>query len=93
MSNVLVLALAQFFSALGQVATVLLAGLIGTTLAPDPSLATVPVATAVIGDDTRLEGRGVQPDLPVPFILPYAAGRDPQRDAAVDEMRRILADG
>jgi MFS family permease len=48
-SNVLVLALAQFFSALGQVATVLLAGLIGTTLAPDPSLATVPVATAVIG--------------------------------------------
>lgn len=43
------LGLAQFFGAFGQVATVLLAGLIGTTLAPDPALATVPVGTAVIG--------------------------------------------
>jgi predicted MFS family arabinose efflux permease len=47
--NVGVLALAQFFGAFGQVATVLLAGLIGTRLAPDPALATVPVGTAVIG--------------------------------------------
>ncbi|BCH26178.1 S41 family peptidase [Mesorhizobium sp. L-8-3] len=62
-------------------------------LLPDDSLLELAVSDAVIGDDTRLEGRGVQPDLPVPFILPYAAGRDPQRDAAVDEMRRILADG
>lgn len=48
-STVVVLALAQFFGAFGQVATVLLAGLVGTVLAPDPALATVPVATAVIG--------------------------------------------
>jgi hypothetical protein len=47
--NVIVLALAQFFGAFGQVATVLLAGLIGTSLAPAPHLATVPVGTAVIG--------------------------------------------
>jgi MFS family permease len=47
--TVLVLALAQFFGAFGQVATVLLAGLIGTALAPDPALATVPVGTSVIG--------------------------------------------
>jgi predicted MFS family arabinose efflux permease len=49
MRNVMVLAVAQFFGAFGQVASVLLAGLIGTSLAPDPALATVPVATAVIG--------------------------------------------
>jgi predicted MFS family arabinose efflux permease len=48
-STVGILALAQFFGAFGQVATVLLAGLIGNALAPDPALATVPVGTAVIG--------------------------------------------
>jgi MFS family permease len=48
-SNVVVLALAQFFGAFGQVATVLLAGLVGTSLAPDAALATVPVGTAVMG--------------------------------------------
>lgn len=49
MSTVGILSLAQFFGAFGQVATVLLAGLIGTALAPDPALATVPVGTGVIG--------------------------------------------
>ena len=33
---------------------------------------------------------GLQPDVPVPFSLPYAAGQDPQREAAIEEMRRIL---
>jgi carboxyl-terminal processing protease len=47
----------------------------------------------VIGDDIRLEGSGVQPDVPVPFSLPYAAGADPQRETAIEEMRRILARG
>lgn len=47
--NVIVLTFAQFFGAFGQVATVLLAGLIGADLAPAPTLATVPVGTAVIG--------------------------------------------
>lgn len=49
MHTVRILALAQFFGAFGQVATVLLAGLVGTALAPDPALATLPVGTAVIG--------------------------------------------
>jgi C-terminal processing protease CtpA/Prc len=62
-------------------------------LLPDDSLLELAVSDAVIGDDIRLEGRGIQPDVPMPLSLPYAAGRDPQRDAAVDEMRRILADG
>lgn len=51
------------------------------------------VSDAVIDDGVRLEGRGVEPDVPVPFALPYAGGRDPQREAAMEEMRRILAKG
>jgi carboxyl-terminal processing protease len=34
----------------------------------------------------RLEGRGVIPDIEVPFRLPYAAGRDPQLEAALAEL-------
>jgi carboxyl-terminal processing protease len=34
-------------------------------------------------DGERLEGRGVEPTIRVPFDLPYAAGRDPQLDRAV----------
>jgi carboxyl-terminal processing protease len=34
----------------------------------------------------RLEGRGVMPDVVVPFRLPYAAGHDPQLDAALTEL-------
>lgn len=62
-------------------------------LLPDDSLLEIAVSDAVIGDNTRLEGSGVQPDVPVPFSLPYAAGADPQREAAIEEMRRILGRG
>lgn len=62
-------------------------------LLPDDSLLEVAVSDAVIGDDIRLEGVGVKPDIPVEYSLPYAAGADPQRDAAIEEMRRILARG
>lgn len=62
-------------------------------LLPDDSLLELAVTDAVIGDGVRLEGSGVQPDLPVSFSLPYAAGADPQREAAIEEMRRILARG
>ncbi|MCT7373722.1 S41 family peptidase [Chelativorans salis] len=61
-------------------------------LLPDDSLLVLAVSDAVIGEDTRLEGRGIGPDVPVSFSLPYSAGRDPQRDAAIVEMRRILAE-
>jgi C-terminal processing protease CtpA/Prc len=60
---------------------------------PDDSLLEIAVSDAVIGDDVRLEGIGVQPDLAVGFSLPYAAGKDPQRETAIEEMRRILAEG
>lgn len=35
-------------------------------------------------DGERLEGKGVAPTIEVPFELPYAAGRDPQLDRAVE---------
>lgn len=60
-------------------------------LLPDDSLLVLAVADAVIGDGERLEGKGVDPDIPVPFLLPHAAGNDPQREAAIEEMRRVLA--
>lgn len=62
-------------------------------LLPDDSLLEIAVSDAVIGDDVRLEGVGVKPDIAVDFSLPYAAGIDPQRDAAIEEMRRLLARG
>ncbi len=49
MFNVIVLCIAQFFSAIGQVTLVVLAGLIGAVLAPDARLATLPVTCGVLG--------------------------------------------
>ncbi|PSJ62526.1 S41 family peptidase [Kumtagia ephedrae] len=60
---------------------------------PDDSLLELAVSDAVIGDNVRLEGAGVEPSVAVPFRLPYAAGGDAQREAATEEMRRILARG
>lgn len=62
-------------------------------LLPDDSLLELAVSDAIIDEGVRLEGRGVGPDIAVPFTLPYADGRDPQLDAAMKEMRRILAKG
>ncbi|MBP2233528.1 C-terminal processing protease CtpA/Prc [Sinorhizobium kostiense] len=62
-------------------------------LLPDDSLLEIAVSDAVIDNGVRLEGRGVEPDITVPFSLPYAAGRDPQFEAALEEMQRILAKG
>jgi MFS family permease len=49
MRNVLVLGFAQLFASCGQVVTVLLGGLVGAALAPDPRMATVPVMFAALG--------------------------------------------
>ena len=42
----------------------------------------------VLIDGERLEGRGVEPDIAVPFELPYANGADPQLDAALEALTR-----
>ena len=60
-------------------------------LLPDDSLLEIAVADAVINNSVRLEGVGVEPHVPVALNLPYAAGWDAQRVAAVEEMRRMLA--
>lgn len=60
---------------------------------PDDSLLELAVSDAIIGDDLRLEGIGIEPDRAVAFPLAYAAGQDPQREAAVGEMVRILEAG
>ncbi|HUL09991.1 MAG TPA: S41 family peptidase, partial [Candidatus Acidoferrum sp.] len=56
-------------------------------LMDDGSLLLLPV-TDVAVDGERLEGRGVDPTIEVPFDLPYAAGADPQLERAVDELAR-----
>jgi carboxyl-terminal processing protease len=48
----------------------------------DDSLMIIAVDDVAV-DGERLEGRGVEPTIPVPFDLPYAGGRDPQLDRAV----------
>ncbi len=49
MRNVFILGSAQFFGAFGQVTMVVLAGIVGAELSPDPRFATLPVACAVLG--------------------------------------------
>ena len=51
----------------------------------DGSLLVLAVADVRV-EGERLEGHGVVPDIEVPFPLPYAAGRDPQLDAALGEL-------
>ncbi len=50
---------------------------------PDGSLLLLAVADAKV-DGERLEGRGVSPDLEVPFDLRHAAGHDAQLERALD---------
>ena len=59
---------------------------------PDDSLLVLAVADVHL-DGARLEGVGVSPDIVVPFDVRYAAGADPQLDAALAEMSRRLAGG
>ncbi|WP_442578346.1 S41 family peptidase [Mesorhizobium sp. ASY16-5R] len=56
---------------------------------PDDSLLLLAVADVLV-DGKRLEGVGVPPDIEVENPLPYAAGADPQLDAAIRALRRKL---
>jgi carboxyl-terminal processing protease len=49
----------------------------------DGSLLYLAVTDARV-DGVRLEGHGVEPDVPVPFDIRYAAGVDPQRERALE---------
>ena len=61
-------------------------------LLPDDSLLILAVSDVHV-DGERLEGVGVAPDIEVPFDIRYAAGADPQMDAALAEMARMLEAG
>lgn len=61
-------------------------------LLPDQSL--LMIASAMVKlDGEVLEGKGVQPDQVVDLPIRYAAGDDPQLEAALAEMQRQLSDG
>ncbi len=43
----------------------------------------------VMVDGERIEGRGVAPTIEVPFEIPYAGGRDPQLEKAVEVLSAV----
>ena len=61
-------------------------------LLPDDSLLELAVEDVLV-DGKRLENNPVQPDVAVPFDVRYAAGRDPQLDAATALMAQRLGQG
>jgi C-terminal processing protease CtpA/Prc len=58
-------------------------------LLSDGSLLELAVLDVDLGG-VRLEGDGVAPDIEVPFALPYAAGADPQLEAALTTLTTLL---
>ena len=59
---------------------------------PDDSLLEIAVADVVV-DGKQLEANPVTPDIAVAFDVRYAAGTDPQMDAALTELGRRLPEG
>ena len=57
---------------------------------PDGTLLELAVAGVEV-DGHKLEGVGVPPDIAVPFDIRYAAGHDPQLDAAMDKATAVLS--
>lgn len=55
----------------------------------DGSLLYLATKDVRMDDGTRIEGKGVEPDLDVPFKLPYAQGQDPRKERAIDEAARL----
>ena len=58
----------------------------------DGSLLYLAVADVLV-DGQRLEGKGVAPDLDVPFPVPYAQGRDPQKEGAIAAVVEAIGNG
>lgn len=53
-------------------------------LMQDGSLLYLAVADVFVDSKQRLEGKGVTPDINVPFSLEYAQGADPQKERAIE---------
>ncbi|CAA9426323.1 Carboxyl-terminal protease [uncultured Leptolyngbya sp.] len=56
----------------------------------DGSLLYLAVADVSVNGE-RLEGKGVVPDIDVPFTVPYAQGSDPQKDRAIAAVLEAIA--
>ncbi|ABA20438.1 Peptidase S41 [Trichormus variabilis ATCC 29413] len=56
----------------------------------DGSLVYVAVADVFLNGNQRLEGKGVTPDINVPFSLEYAQGVDPQKQKAIETLLKAL---
>lgn len=56
----------------------------------DASLLYLATNDIVLDDGTRLEGKGVEPDITVPFNIEFAQGADPQRERALSEAARMV---
>jgi carboxyl-terminal processing protease len=56
----------------------------------DGSLLYLAVADVSVNGE-RLEGKGVAPDIDVPFTVPYAQGSDPQKDRAIAAVLEAIA--
>lgn len=54
-------------------------------LMQDGSLLYLAVADVYLDNNLRLEGKGVTPDIEVPFSVEYAQGKDPQKERAIAE--------
>ncbi|MFB2834125.1 S41 family peptidase [Floridanema evergladense] len=54
-------------------------------LLADGTLLYVAVANVYVDENQRLEGKGVTPDIVVPFPIEYAQGNDPQKERAITE--------
>ena len=61
-------------------------------LLPDDSLLELAVAGVEVNGE-KIEGKGVEPEVVVPFDVRYADGHDPQRDAAVTKALSLLSEG
>ena len=59
-------------------------------LMPDGSFLYLAVSDVFINETQRLEGKGVTPDINVPFSLEYAQGADPQKERAIEAVLQAV---
>lgn len=59
----------------------------------DASLLYLAANDVTVDNGVRLEGVGVEPDIEVPFEIPFAQGRDPQKERAVLEAAKRAVAG
>jgi carboxyl-terminal processing protease len=60
-------------------------------LMDDGSLLYLAVANVLLNDQQRLEGKGVTPDIQVPFSFEYTQGADPQKEQAIKTLLEALS--